>query len=129
MDKTYKYQETTQQIIGAAYKVHNSLGAGFLEKVYENALAIELRNCGLSVAQQSQVEVRYRGQIVGSYVGDLIVADKIVVEIKAISKLEKAHEAQLVNCLKATAMPVGLLVNFDRSVEVRRRIFDQAVSA
>jgi len=128
MDKTYKYQETTQQIIGAAYKVHNSLGAGFLEKVYENALAIELRNCGLSVAQQSQVEVRYQGQIVGSYVADLIVADKIVVEMKAISKLEKAHEAQLVNCLKATGMPVGLLINFGRSVEVRRRIFDQDVS-
>jgi len=128
MDKTYKYQETTQQIIGAAYKAHNSLGAGFLEKVYENALAIELRNCGLSVAQQSQVEVRYQGQIVGSYVADLIVADRIVVEIKAISKLEKAHEAQLVNCLKATGMPVGLLINFGRSVEVRRRVFDQDVS-
>ena len=124
MSKIYKYSDITEKIIKASYEVHNNLGYGFLEKVYENSLAIELRNIGLNVKQQEPIKVLYKGELVGDYVADLMVEDKVIVEIKSVSKLEQVHEVQLVNYLKATEKEVGLLINFGKSVEVKRKIFD-----
>lgn len=111
----------TKTIIGGAFQVHNTLGAGFLEKVYENALAIELRNRGLQVIQQAPIQVSYAGHIVGDYYADLWVNDRVIVEIKAVQKLIKRHEVQLVNYLTATGVDIGLLLNFGDSVEIKRK--------
>jgi len=119
-----KHTELTEQIIGAAYRAHNVLGYGFMEKVYENALVIELRKLGVDVSQQWPVTVLYDGQVVGDYMADVLVDGKVVVEVKAASGLEPAHEVQLVNYLKATGIEVGLLINFGRKVEVKRRVFE-----
>jgi len=121
--KTLKHQELSKKIIAAAYNVHNELGNGFLEKVYKNALAVELEDSGLSCRLEAPLDVSYHGRIVGEYFADLIVEDKIVVEVKAVSKLDSVHEVKLVNYLKATGLNVGLLINFGQSVEVKRRIF------
>ncbi len=115
----------TSRIIECAFAIHNALGSGFLEKVYENALAIELSDHGLEVQQQKPLLVRYRGKIVGEYVADIIVADKVILEIKAIGHILPAHEVQLVNYLKATGIELGLLINFAGKVEVRRRILSR----
>ena len=120
-----KHAELTERIIGAAYRVHNVLGFGFLEKVYENALALELSDDGLAVARQQLVPVRYKGRPVGDYVADLVVADKVIVEVKAVGALDRVHEVQLVNYLKATGIEVGLLINFGRKVEVKRKVLDR----
>jgi len=125
MAKALKHADLTERIIGAAYRAHNALGSGFLEKVYENALAVELRRSGLPVCQQHPVEVFYEGERVGEFVADMLVDDRVIVEIKAVSKLEKLHEVQVVNYLKATGIEVGLLVNFGRSVEVKRKVLDR----
>jgi len=122
MNADFKHTDLTEAVIGAAFKVHNALGHGFLEKVYENALCIELRSAGFRVEPQKEIPVRYAGEIVGQYIADIVVSGIVVLEIKAVSRLEKSHEAQLVNYLKATGMEIGLLINFGRSVEVRRRI-------
>ncbi|MHC4480277.1 MAG: GxxExxY protein [Planctomycetota bacterium] len=96
MNTDYRHSETTEKVIGAVYKVYNALGAGFLEKVYENALALELRREGIRVEQQRPVTVRYEGEVVGEYVADLVVEGKVLVEVKAAGSLEGAHEgAQL----------------------------------
>lgn len=113
--------DLTFKIIGCAHKVHNALGAGYLEKVYENALRIELHKAGLAVEQQEPVNVYYDGQIVGEYFIDLLVERRVVVEIKAVSKLAPQHEVQLVNYLTATGMTIGLLLNFGASVECKRK--------
>jgi GxxExxY protein len=113
--------ELTQRIIGCAYKVHNKLGPGFLEKVYENALRIELERLGLGVKQQEPINVEYEGQVVGKYYADLWVNGRIVIELKAARDLVKAHEVQLVNCLTATRIDHGLLLNFGSSVQVKRK--------
>jgi GxxExxY protein len=102
----------TESIIGAAFTVSNALGCGFLERVYENALAIELRLKGHIVEQQAAREVHYRGQLVGLYQADLIVDDKVVVELKAGRSLEQAHRAQCMNYLRATGKSLGLVINF-----------------
>ena len=111
----------TKAIIGCAFKVHNTLGAGFLEKVYENALFIELQNHNLNVRQQAPVTVVYEGQVVGEYYADLLVEGRIIVELKAAETLHKRHETQLVNYLTATGLDIGLLLNFGPSVEVKRK--------
>ncbi len=111
----------TKRIIGCAYKVHNTLGAGFLEKVYENALCIELEKCGFEVAQQSPIIVFYEDVPVGDFAADIIVDDEIIIELKAVETVAKKHEVQLVNYLTATKRDVGLLINFGESVEVRRK--------
>jgi len=121
--KTYKHQDLTGTIIAAAHAVHNTLGHGFLEKVYQNALAIELCERGLTVQLERPITVHYRGHAVGDYVADMVVDDRVIVEVKAVRELSSAHEAQLINYLKATGVEVGLLINFGPSVEVRRRIF------
>ena len=122
---TYKHHEVTEKIIGAAYKVHNILGYGFLEKVYQNSLIIELRKSGFSVEDEKPIIVYYQGEIVGKYIADIIVDNKVLLEIKAIKELSEFHEAQIVNYLKATRIEVGLLINFGRSVNVKRRIMDR----
>ena len=113
--------ELTQTIIGCAYTVHNKLGPGFLEKVYENALRIELEKQGFRVKQQEPISVVYDGQVVGEYYADLWVDERVVVELKAALTLAKEHEVQLVNYLTATKVDLGLLLNFGPSVHVKRK--------
>jgi GxxExxY protein len=116
-----KDDDLTQKIIGCAYKVHNTLGPGFLEKVYENALRIELEKVGFRVKQQEPINVIYDGQIVGEYYADLWVNERVVLELKAALVLAKEHEVQLVNYLTATGIKDGLLINFGPSVQVKRK--------
>ena len=104
--------ETTERIIGCAYTLQNALGVGFLEKVYENALAHELRKAGLRVEQQKPLRVMYDGVVVGEYAADLVVDDSIIVELKAAKAIDEIHEAQMLNYLKATGVKVGLILNF-----------------
>ncbi|MEQ8848137.1 GxxExxY protein [Botrimarina sp.] len=113
--------QVTEQVIGAAFAVSNSLGAGFLEKVYENALCHELRKRGLHVEQQKSIQVVYDGIVVGAYVADLVVEGGVLVELKAVRSLDDVHAAQVLNYLKATGLTVGLLLNFGAPrVEVKR---------
>jgi GxxExxY protein len=116
-----KDHDLTQKIIGCAYTVHNSLGPGFLEKVYENALRIELEKLGLEVKQQEPIKVAYDGQVVGEYYADLWVDGRVMIELKAAQTLVKQHEVQLVNYLAATGIDCGLLLNFGPSVQVKRK--------
>ena len=116
-----KDDDITEVIIGCAFAVHNKLGSGFLEKVYENALRIELEKKGLKVKQQEPIKVWYEGQVIGDYVADLWVEDRIIVELKAVQFLTKEAEVQLVNYLTATRTDTGLLINFGSSVQVKRK--------
>jgi len=116
-----KDDDLTQKIIGCAYKVHNALGPGFLEKVYENSLRIELERLGLEVKQREPINVIYDGQVVGEYYADLWVDGRVVIELKAAQALVKQHEVQLVNYLAATGIDSGLLLNFGPSVQVKRK--------
>ena len=116
-----KDDDLTRVIIGCAYKVHNTLGPGFIEKVYENALKIELEEIGLKVKQQEPINVSYDGQVVGEYFADLWVDERVVIELKAAQSLVKRHEVQLVNYLTATGIDCGLLLNFGPSVQVKRK--------
>lgn len=102
----------TESIIKCAMKVSNTLGAGFLEKVYENALAMELRQADLEVEQQKKIHVKYEGAVVGDYIADLVVNDSVLLEIKAAKAIDEVHQAQLLNYLKATGLRVGLILNF-----------------
>ena len=117
------HEEITGAIIKAFYTVYNTLGYGFLEKVYENALVYELTKLGLKVCQQMPIKVYYAGQLVGEYFADLVVEGCVIVEIKAAESLHPAHAAQLLNYLKATEIEVGLLLNFGPKPEFARRIF------
>lgn len=122
-----KHSEITDQILHAFYKVvYPQLGYGFLEKVYENALAIVLREMGLKVQQQVKISVYFQGQIVGEYFADLLVEDVIIVELKAVSRLLLEHEAQLLNYLRATPYEVGLLLNFGPKPQFVRKAFDNS---
>jgi GxxExxY protein len=115
--------DISERIIGCAYKVSNTLGYGFLEKVYENALALELRESGLHVSQQQPVTVRYHGRVVGEYVADLLVEGLVLAELKCVTALDQAHVAQCLNYLKATELRLCLLLNFGRArIEIRRVI-------
>jgi len=116
----------TEGIIGAAYEVSNALGCGFLEKVYENALLVALSERGLAVAQQVPVRVVYHEQTVGDYVADMIVDGAVLVEVKATLDHQAVHEAQVLNYLRATQLPVGLLLNFGRpKLQVRRFVLGE----
>ncbi len=117
------YAEITDKIISSFYKVYNTLGYGFLEKVYENAMSIELKRAGLKVLQQQNIKVYYEEQVVGDYFADIIVNDQIIMEIKAAEGLREENKAQLINYLKATDKEVGLLINFGKTPEFRRVIF------
>jgi GxxExxY protein len=116
-----EHQELTSKIIACAYKVHNTLGAGFLEKVYENALKLELIKQGLTAIQQVPIQVYYDEVLVGDFYADIFVNDTVIIEIKAVENLNPIHEVQLVNYLKATNTEVGLLINFGSSVEIKRK--------
>ena len=102
----------SEQVIGCAFEVSNTLGAGFLEAVYENALCEEMTRSGLRFQQQKPLQVKYKGNVVGNYVADIVVEDKLLLELKALSRLSGEHEAQLMNYLKASGLSVGLLINF-----------------
>jgi len=121
----YKHSAITDKIIAAAYTVYNALGYGFLEKVYENALYYEILKSGLNVKQQFPIQVFYDHNLVGDYYADLIVEDKVIVELKAVSVLDPMHEVQLVNYLRATGIEVGLLINFGQKLTVKRRVFSR----
>jgi GxxExxY protein len=116
-----EHQDITYEIIGAAYAVHKVLGAGFLEKVYENALVIELRKRGFEVSQQTPINVLYHDQVVGEYYADLVVNSLIIIELKAVANLSPEHEVQLVNYLNGSQKDFGLLINFGPSVVVKRK--------
>jgi GxxExxY protein len=117
------HAEVTGAIIEAFYRVYNKLGYGFLEKVYENAPVIELGKVGLIARPQVPIKVFYENQLVGEYFADLLVADRVIVELKATDGLCDADEAQLLNYLKATTIEVGMLLNFGPRPEHRRKIF------
>jgi GxxExxY protein len=102
----------SEQIIGCAFVVANTLGSGFLEKVYENALALELRAAGLAVEQQRGITVTYKGALVGEYFADLLVEDAVLIELKTVRALDRAHRAQCINYLRATGKRLCLLINF-----------------
>ncbi len=123
MKKDYLFADTTKKIINCFYKVHDELGNGFLESVYEKSLMIELSNAGLNAVNQKGLAVYYKHQLVGDFKSDIIVEDKILIEIKAVNKLASNHEAQLINYLKATKIKLGLLVNFGEKLEFKRRVF------
>jgi len=120
-----KYSKLTEKIIKAAYTVHNVMGFGFLEKVYQNALMIELRKTGLSILSEEPITVYYENEIVGEYVADIVVEGKVILELKAVKELTEIHEVQLVNYLKATGIEVGLLLNLCHSVQIKRKVFDK----
>ena len=106
------YGKLTRSVIGCSFDVINELGDGFLESVYENALVVALEDAGLSVESQKAIDVNFRGRVVGNFYADLIVEDKVIVELKAVSSLAPEHSAQLINYLNATGFQVGLLINF-----------------
>ena len=119
-----KHEELTEQIIKAFYKVYNTLGYGFMEKVYENAMYFELTEMGFKVDRQKKVLVYYNEHVVGDYCSDLKVADIVICELKTHEKLLEDNENQLINYLKATNIEVGLLLNFGKKPEIRRKIYD-----
>ena len=117
--------ELTYSINGAVFEVNRILGPGFLEKVYENALLMELKTRRIKAATQYPIKVRYKDQIVGEYFADLLVEDQVIIELKTVDKIEKIHEAQLLNYLKASGIKVGLLVNFkSKKAEIKRMVLD-----
>jgi GxxExxY protein len=122
-DDREKLNGLSSKVIGAAQRVSTVLGCGFLEKVYENALAVELRSQGLMVIQQNGITIRYKHEIVGEYFADLLIEDLIIVELKAVKTLDPVHEAQCINYLRASGVPLCLLMNFSRPrLDVRRII-------
>jgi len=120
----YPKKELTEKIIKAAFAVHNKLGSGFVEKMYENAMAKELRSMGLAVEQQKPLDVIYGGDPVGDFSVDLLVEESVVVELKAVRTLEKSYEDKLLHYLKASNLHVGLLLNFgNSSVQIKRKVY------
>ena len=122
--KDAKFTKLTERIIKIFYKVYNTLGYGFLEKIYEHAMMIEFRKGNVPAVSQDPIKVLYEDEIIGEYFADILVDRKVIVEIKATKNLIIDHEAQLLNYLKATDIEVGLLLNFGPKPEIRRRVFD-----
>lgn len=122
-DSNYLHSHLTDQIIRAFYNVYNQLGFGFLEKVYENAMIVELVEMGLIVEQQKKVDVYYKDNNVGHYLSDLIVENTVIIEVKAAENICPEHECQLINYLKASDKEVGVLLNFGKHPGVKRKIF------
>ena len=124
-ERRLELDRITEKVIGCAYTVANSLGCGFLEKVYENALAHELRKAGLSVQQQQIIVVRYDGIVVGEFAADLLVEEQVIIELKAVKAIDEIHVAQCLNYLKATGITVCLLINFgEPKVKIKRIVRD-----
>jgi len=122
MQQNYLHSDITNTILKAFFNVYNKLGYGFLEKVYENSMLVELRKLGLSCISQSPIDVYYDGYKVGNYFADIIVEDNIIIELKASENLCEEHEFQLINYLKATDIEVGLLLNFGKKPEHKRKV-------
>ena len=122
--KDFKYEELTESIIKIFYKVYNKLGYGFLEKVYENAMMKKLEREDIPAVFQSAIKVVYEEEIIGEYFADILVDNKVIVEIKAAKSLAIENEAQLLNYLKATEIEVGLLLNFGPKPDLKRKVFD-----
>ncbi len=120
----FKHKELTEKIIKIFYRVYNTLGYGFLEKVYENAMMMRFRKDGIPAVAQSSIRVMYEEECIGEYYADILVDNKVIVEIKAIKRFAKENEAQLLNYLKATDVEVGLLLNFGPEPEVKRKAFN-----
>jgi len=119
-ERRSEINSTCEKVIGCAYTVANTLGPGFLEKVYENALCLELAQLGIKVEQQKAIQVKYRNVIVGEYVADILVNDSVIIELKAQNKLDETFQAQCINYLKATQLNVCLLLNFGKPrIEVK----------
>ncbi len=121
-----KHADLTEVIIECFYDVYNTLGYGFLEKVYENALNISLTERGLKIQSQAPVKVFFHGQEVGHYFADLLVNDLVIVEVKSVQRIAEEHQAQLLNYLKATGLEVGLLLNLGPKPEFKRKVFETA---
>ena len=119
-----KHKRLTAKIIDCAYKVHRELGFGFLESVYQNALMIELLKSGLQAEREKKVLVSYEGQVIGDFIADIVVEEKVILELKAVKQVHPVHETQLVNYLKATNMEVGLIINFGEQVEIKRKVLE-----
>jgi GxxExxY protein len=125
MSRVLPYSEITEAVIGAAFEVHKVLGYGFLEAVYRNAMAVELKSRGFRPEIECRMEVRYKDEVVGTYLADMVVNEVIIVEFKVAEEYRKADEAQLINELVATGKPVGLLINFGRrKVEFKRLVWN-----
>ena len=120
----FKHKELTEKIIKIFYRVYNKLGYGFLEKLYEKAMMIECKKENIPAVSQYPIKVSYESEIIGEYYADIVVDNKVIIEIKAARQLAEEHEAQLLNYLKATNIEVGLLLNFGPEPEVRRKAFD-----
>lgn len=123
MRRVILHKELTEKVIGCFYTVYDELGGGFLESVYEKALIIEFSKLGIEAEAQKAINVYYKKQLVGEFRADIIVENSVLVEIKAVSNLQPAHEAQLLNYLRATGIRVGLLVNFGDRISFRRKVF------
>lgn len=119
-----KHSELTGRILGAFFQLHKELGFGFSEKVYEGALEVLLTELGMKVERQKDIFVYYHGQVVGAYKADMIVDGVVLLELKSVDRLIDAHDAQMLNYLKATELEVGLLLNFGRQAEFHRKIYD-----
>jgi GxxExxY protein len=118
-----KFKEITGKIIECALAVHKRLGFGFLENVYSNAMMIELKKAGLGAEKEKKIEIYYDDQLIGDYAADIVVEDKVILELKSVKEIHPAHEAQLVNYLKATGKEVGLLINFGEKIQIKRKVF------
>jgi GxxExxY protein len=125
----FKHSEITGKVLKAFFNVYNVIGYGFAEKVYENALVIELKKLGLKSEKQKSINVFYNNEIVGSYFADLVVEDQVIVELKAVESLINQHEVQLVNYLRATNIEVGLLLNFGVEAQYKRRVLSNEFKA
>jgi GxxExxY protein len=123
-ERRYKYSELTEQIIGVFYEVYNELGFGFLEKVYEEAMALALKERGIEFRQQVPISVWFHGQVIGSYDADIVVNRVVLLELKACKGLDPSHEAQLIHYLRSTEIEVGLLLNFGPRPQVKRLAFE-----
>ena len=121
-----KHSELTGKILGAFFQLHKELGFGFSEKVYESAFEILLKELGLTVERQKEITVYFHEKVVGEYKADMIINGVVLLELKSVEKLIDAHDAQLLNYLKATEIEVGLLLNFGRQAEFHRKIYDNS---
>jgi GxxExxY protein len=119
-----RHSDITQRIIGVFYEVYNELGYGFLESVYVEALAVALREAGLRVERELPLRVRFRGRVIGKFRADLVIAGTVLIEVKACSRLQLIHHAQVLNYLRATVLEVGLLLNFGPRADFKRLLFD-----
>ena len=127
MTETYRkmnliHKEITDKILKSFYTVYDELGYGFLEKIYENALLLELSDAGLKCERQKPIKVYYKEQLIGEYFADIVVENKVILEIKAAESIAKEHEYQLINYLKATNVEIGLVLNFGKKPEFKRKI-------